>query len=33
MQYFAGTNTSITDNYIISKDYYGNGAILKTMIQ
>nr|WP_278513954.1 Ig-like domain repeat protein [Methanobrevibacter smithii] len=23
----AGTNTSITDNYIISKDYYGNGAV------
>ena len=23
----AGTNTSITDNYIISKDYYGNGAL------
>ena len=22
-----GTNTSITDNYIISKDYYGNGAV------
>ena len=23
----AGTNTSITNNYIISKDYYGNGAV------
>ena len=23
----AGTNTSITDNYIIFKDYYGNGAV------
>ncbi|WP_400215430.1 right-handed parallel beta-helix repeat-containing protein [Methanobrevibacter smithii] len=23
----ACTNTSITDNYIISKDYYGNGAV------
>ena len=23
----AGTNISITDNYIISKDYYGNGAV------
>ena len=22
-----GTNTSITNNYIISKDYYGNGAV------
>ena len=25
----AGTNTSITDNYIISKDYYGNGVLLQ----